>query len=1735
MTNKKLPTLQEQLEAIKKRAGQPINSNPAVTAQKQVDNYKTRIAATGKDPEELTDKRNIIEKALRLPENQNAIFDVLELLGRPSKALFSGANAVVDNVQGGKRSIGQAMLEGLSGESKDSLKTVLQNITNSNLGDNEDKWDWIDTLDLAGEIFLDPVDWALIPVTGGASIAADAAKLGGKAADAAKIVNAADDVVDAAKTGLKMKSASDLLFQGVYKGIGAGVKGTDNLISKTLKKVSEDDYYRLYNGLKSDINRMFTQGGRAFKGVLRASDAAVEMAQKAITPKLSRISDLVRETTEKYGKNLTEEQVSKNLYDLVEYMETDLNIPVKMNIKDLIKDMVERGKNGMGMNQRTIPYSQETYRVLKEAFESTGLGKVEDFIQIRKGTEGLDYIAFTDTFLDPKNMIGDIKASKALTNAIKNSDDIEVPVLRNLTQKDISRINRMKQDPIMMEAAKKYIGIQDEVYQVISSVAQIPVETLKKWSKNSDWRIAHTANDILTTEARQQLAKLDKRMMDVFGGKYSVLKSRKYNMGALEVNTMMRDQFIMAAAAGELADIPEELESAARVFYGTDMFTRDVRKAFDFFGTAQTESIIRNDALQKILLMAADESLDDPQLWRKKWGEGIPKHMTEVTKETGAKLGVRLRTMAEIYGDKKLAPKLMALASDLESGDAVIAKGLLQLINRNTSREFTNNVFEVLSRFNNVYKAGKTLSPMFNITNLSGNLFNMAMSGMKFTEIPKYYGAAHDLVKRIPDLMDKASRGLIQAGSDDEVMFKIVQEFINEGILGPSGELAPLGIANKLKDMDTMAKYAGKENYNYIDNMAKIHDDDGSFKAKYGFSVREIYDHMTQKISDAANPMDEAVSQAQKIVKDREITLDKLNINFKNNVVQTVKDNPELREIVRNTDKPMSKLIQDKNLEKWVKSNPDLDVDEVLGSLEDIWYETRLEAGKASLKPMQMSSAKAIIADGIKQSDYDGWFRNADSAYKERIIQAVLDDPEMYNASMNIMLHNYNEVMKTNLTLDEFLETEITLYRGAPVGKTKIDKDLFTSYSLKKDIAEKFVKGGSLEEIKVKPKDTLGMLRDVGEMEVLVPEKKFMELNKRPTKKSLDTGIFKTPTTTKEVTQRIPARSKEYLVFDGKEYDNAQDLINDVISKKDEMNYWEFKGKRFKKDRDGINQLYASIDNADAKAEVARRITERRNSGAKINPEFMDEVFNRVLVSDFKSVSNPLYSNEMILNLQGSKGLSGDSLKGFARNAKGKGKPKYMSRAEQAEEIITKTVEEPIDASKLVSPANIDYSNVYKGESVKVKPYTEAQLREIRTQRTWSDEKKAEYAAIRKAEEDEAIARYEELVQRRDPSVQNKSQNAWVKENKNRSKSAAFLDENSLAKSEARRAKALDELIEKLEPELADAILEGDGPKMNKAISKAIGKDWNPIDQMIKLNMKGNATVDSYSRLAMYLKAKDDAAFLDNLGVETPMEAVRYALFDPADLSYTEENVLKKLIPFYTFTKKNLVYQMKNLAKHSSKYHRLYKGIRKSWENSGIGWENLPDYQMNQMFIPIPSIDSEGNYNYIRVNLPFSDAMEFAANPLQRTLSSFTPAVRAPFEIATNRQIFTGQPISEYEGQMNKQIPFLDNKSAYALSQFGLDVPVRVATDMAGGLSKMLEDIRGGSAPNPLDFTRGLNLTREGNIYKNQSYETYEELQAVRDYMTKLKDSGTSVPTIEELQSSNPMLDSIRAKLSKYK
>lgn len=64
----------------------PYNNSESV--QRQIDNARLRIQDSGYEAEDA-DKRNWLEKATNLPENQNWFFDTLELLGRPGQAVMN--------------------------------------------------------------------------------------------------------------------------------------------------------------------------------------------------------------------------------------------------------------------------------------------------------------------------------------------------------------------------------------------------------------------------------------------------------------------------------------------------------------------------------------------------------------------------------------------------------------------------------------------------------------------------------------------------------------------------------------------------------------------------------------------------------------------------------------------------------------------------------------------------------------------------------------------------------------------------------------------------------------------------------------------------------------------------------------------------------------------------------------------------------------------------------------------------------------------------------------------------------------------------------------------------------------------------------------------------------------------------------------------------------------------------------------------------------------------------------------------------------------------------------------------------------------------------------------------------------------------------------------------------------------------------------------------------------------
>lgn len=141
------------------------------------------------------------------------------------------------------------------------------------------------------------------------------------------------------------------------------------------------------------------------------------------------------------------------------------------------------------------------------------------------------------------------------------------------------------------------------------------------------------------------------------------------------------------------------------------------------------------------------------------------------------------------------------------------------------------------------------------------------------------------------------------------------------------------------------------------------------------------------------------------------------------------------------------------------------------------------------IKVMDNDTIVDTITAGIPKSDRVGWYSNEENISKQRIETAVLQDPELRVAGLNITHQNYNALNETNLTFKEFLDKDITVYRG---GKVNFRTDDVFAYSMRKEVAEGFAKThgleGQLDEVTLKGREMLGTFNQnlQGEAEVFI-------------------------------------------------------------------------------------------------------------------------------------------------------------------------------------------------------------------------------------------------------------------------------------------------------------------------------------------------------------------------------------------------------------------------------------------------------------------------------------------------------------------------------------------------------------------------------------------------------------------------------------------------------------------------
>ena len=165
-------------------------------------------------------------------------------------------------------------------------------------------------------------------------------------------------------------------------------------------------------------------------------------------------------------------------------------------------------------------------------------------------------------------------------------------------------------------------------------------------------------------------------------------------------------------------------------------------------------------------------------------------------------------------------------------------------------------------------------------------------------------------------------------------------------------------------------------------------------------------------------------------------------------------------------------------------------MDEALGqsfsreAYEKLWKEARVEFGP-KFEPVEITKedAIAIIREKVPDNILDGWFRDGDSSYKAKLEQLAMSDDDIRNAALNIMWSNFKEFSGKDIGFAEFLQSEISMYRGKN-HENYVDGDETIAFTFDKKVAEGF--GKYVLETLVKPIETLGAYQTTGESESLV-------------------------------------------------------------------------------------------------------------------------------------------------------------------------------------------------------------------------------------------------------------------------------------------------------------------------------------------------------------------------------------------------------------------------------------------------------------------------------------------------------------------------------------------------------------------------------------------------------------------------------------------------------------------------
>ena len=158
-------------------------------------------------------------------------------------------------------------------------------------------------------------------------------------------------------------------------------------------------------------------------------------------------------------------------------------------------------------------------------------------------------------------------------------------------------------------------------------------------------------------------------------------------------------------------------------------------------------------------------------------------------------------------------------------------------------------------------------------------------------------------------------------------------------------------------------------------------------------------------------------------------------------------------------------------------------------------------------------------------------------------------------------------------------------------------------------------------------------------------------------------------------------------------------------------------------------------------------------------------------------------------------------------------------------------------------------------------------------------------------------------------------------------------------------------------------------------------------------------------------------AYLTALGQKKSInEALKLAEqtgFDYRMITPFESKVMKRLIPFYTFTRKNLELQVDTFLKHPERQAMFTKAFRDTFQPQ-TEESSLPEWMTQQFTIGWGKSKTGEKQVISGFGTPIEQfAYMFSGNPLLKFLSQTNPILKVPLEKATGKDFFRQQDLKD--------------------------------------------------------------------------------------------------------------------------